>query len=271
MRMRTILFLFLLALSMPVVAQVFMRPVDNAAALALGGAVVAYPGIGSGLENDAVPGFANKAAVFAGAAMPFGISGWQTARFQGFARMSPRDGFGLDIAHAGIEVYSEQQFRLLYGRRLGEKIMLGGSVSILRVSAQEYGNTTGATFSLSMLANPLKGLWLGAKIQNPLDLELAGAVLPAVLRIGAAWQPAPVLTLLLETEKDLERPAQLKAGIEYLPVDQLVLRTGIRTDPARFGFGAGYRLKNGLEIGSGAEWHPTLGFTPSAMLIWRKN
>lgn len=248
-----------------------MRPVDNAAALALGGAVVAYPGIGIGLENDAAPGFANKAAVFAGAAMPFGISSWQTARFQGFTRVSNRDGFGFDLAHSAIEVYSEQQFRLLYGRRLGEKILLGGSVSILRISAQEYGSTTGATFSLSMLAKPLKGLWLGAKIQNPVDLELGDAVLPAVLRIGAAWQPASTLTLLLETEKDLERPAQLKAGIEYLPVDQLILRTGIRTDPARFGFGAGYRLKNGLEISSGAEWHPTLGFTPSAMVIWRKN
>ncbi|MCB0532371.1 MAG: hypothetical protein H6574_06880 [Lewinellaceae bacterium] len=268
--MRSLYFLFLL-LPLPAFTQAFMRSVDNAAALALGGAVVAYPGTGTGLENDAVPGFANRAAVYAGAAMPFGISSWQTARFQGFARVSARDGFGLDIAHSAIEVYSEQQFRLLYGRRLGEKILLGGSVSILHISAQEYGSTTGATFSLSMLANPLKGLWLGAKIQNPVDLELGGATLPAVLRIGAAWQPASTLTLLLETEKDLERPAQLKAGIEYQPVDQLVLRSGLRTDPARLGFGAGYRLKNGLEIGSGAEWHPTLGFTPSAMIIWRKD
>jgi len=264
------LLLFLLVLPQPAFAQVFMRPADNAASLALGGAVVAYPGSGTGLANDAAPGFAEKAGVFLSSALPFGISGWQTANVQGFARMSAKDGFGLDIAHSAIEVYGEQQFRLIYGRRLGEKILLGGSAALLRVSAKEYGSATGATLSLSLLANPLPGLWLGAKIQNPVELELGGAVLPSLLRIGAAWQAASTLVLLLETEKDLERPAQLKAGIEYLPVSQLVLRMGMRTDPARLGFGAGYRLKNGLEIGSGAEWHPTLGFTPSAMVIWRK-
>jgi hypothetical protein len=247
-----------------------MRPTDNAAMLALGGATVAYPGARIGLSNDAVPGFGDKSGVFLGSALPYGIAGWQTARFQGFLRTSTNDGFGLDIAHSGIEAYGEQRFRFLYGRRLGDAILVGGSADVLRVSAQEYGSATGLTFSLSALANPLPNVWLGAQIQNPVQVEMAGAVVPAVLRIGAAWQAANTLVLLAETEKDLERPAQMKASIEYRPVDLLVLRAGIRTEPARLGFGAGIRLANGLEFDSGAEWHPTLGITPAAMLVWRR-
>lgn len=264
------LFWFLLLSPTLLVSQVFMRPVDNAAALAVGGASVAYPGARIGLGNDAVAGLDDTSGVFLSSALPFGIGSWQTARFQGFIRSSRNDGFGLDITHSGIEAYREQRFRLLYGRRLGDAIIVGASADVLRVSAQEYGSATALTFSLSALANPLPNVWLGAHIQNPVQVEIADAVVPAVLRIGAAWQAANTLMLLAETEKDLERPAQIKAGIEYRPVALLVLRAGIRTEPARLGFGAGVRLANGLEFNSGAEWHPTLGLTPAAMLVWRK-
>lgn len=247
-----------------------MRPVDNAAALALGGAAVANPGMTTGLYNDALPAMGEKSGIFLGSALPFGISGWQTAHFQGFMRVSANDGFGMEVLHSGIEEYREQRFRLQYGRRLSEKFLLGGSADVLRVAAAEYGNATALTFGLSVLANPLPNVWIGARVQNPLQLELAGETIPAVLRIGTAWKASNTLTLLAETEKDLDRRVQVKGGIEYQPVSLLVLRAGIRTEPARIGFGAGVRLKNGLAFDFGAEWHPTLGITPAAMLVWRK-
>lgn len=268
--MRFCLCLALLWLPHAVSSQVFMRPVDNAAALALGGATVANPGLTTGLANDALPALGEKSGVFLGSALPFGISGWQTAHFQGFMRVSANDGFGLEIVHSGIEEYREQRFRLQYGRRLGEKLLLGGSADALRVSAAEYGNATALSFGLSILANPLPDVWIGARVQNPLQLEMAGETIPAVLRIGAAWKASGVLTLLAETEKDLDRRVQVKGGIEYQPVSLLVFRAGIRTEPARMSFGAGGRLKNGLALDFGAEWHPALGITPAAMLVWRK-
>lgn len=247
-----------------------MRPVDNAVALTLGGAVVAYPGTAAGLANDAAPGFGDKRGLFLGSALPFGIGGWQTAQIQGFIRVSANDGFGLEILHSAIETYGEQRFRLQYGRRLGQKFLLGGSADVLRVSAQEYGSVTTVAFGVSVLANPLPGVWLGARVQNPLQLEVGGDILPTVLRIGAAWQASDQLIILAETEKDLERSAQIKAGIEYRPHPLLSLRVGIRSEPARAAFGAGIHLKNGLSFHTGAEWHPTLGLTPAAMLVWRK-
>ncbi|MFN0015300.1 MAG: hypothetical protein ACKVU2_12200 [Saprospiraceae bacterium] len=268
--MRTVIGLVLLHLPALLIGQVFMRPIDNAASLALGGATAAYPGLRTGLGNDAALGMAPRSGVLLGSAIPFGIGGWQTARFQGFFRTSANDGLGFDIAHSGVEAYSEQRFRFAYGRRLGSGLWLGGSADVLRVSAQEYGSATGFTFNLSILANPLPQVWLGAQVQNPVQAELSGNVVPAVLRISAAWLPSSTLTVLAETEKDLDRPAQVKIGFEYRPVSRVVLRTGIRTEPARLGLGGGFRLANGMEIGVAGEWHPTLGITPAAVFIWQR-
>jgi hypothetical protein len=265
----TVAFLFFLPLLLP--AQVFMRVFDNAAALSLGGATVASPGLSAGLANEALPGFGEKRGVYLGSAIPYSISGWQTAQFQGFTKLGMYDGLGLDIAHSGVEAYQEQQFRLLYGRRLGQRFYLGGSAAFMRVSAQEYGSANGVTFGIGLLANVLPGFWLGARVQNPFQQKVGDYTAASSIRIGAAWQASAIFTLLSEVEKSLDRSAQIKAGIEYRPVEVLVVRTGVRTGgAARIGFGLGVRLKNGLALDVGSEWHPSLGITPAAMLVWRK-
>ncbi len=251
-------------------AQVFMRPVDNAAAMALGGASVAYPGTGLGMSNEAITGLGEKRGIFASSALPFGIPDWQTARFQAFTRLDANSGLGLDAVHSGIEAYSEQSLNLVYGRKLAAKLFLGGGVSLMRVSAKEYGAQNNATFSLGFLAHALPKIWIGARVFNPVQQTVARNTLPTVLRIGGAWKPSDLVVLLAEMEKDLERPTQLKAGLEYRPVAPLVLRAGVRSGRAgRVAFGAGFQLKNGLSLHAATEWHPILGFTPAAMLAWR--
>jgi hypothetical protein len=254
-------------------AQVFMRPFDNAAVMAMGGASIALPGLSRGLNNDAQAGLlsAGSPGVWAGSAIPYGLSGWQTAQIQGVVGLSKGSGLGLDIAHSATSAYSEQRFRLAYGRQLGEKIFLGGSADVLRVSAQEYGSVTAATFSLSILAKALPTVWLGAKLQNPLQQKIGDDIPVSLFRVGAVWKPSELFLFSFETEKDLERPAQIKAGFEYRPHTLLAVRAGMRTgDVARIGFGAGLRLKNGLALDVGSEWHPSLGITPAAMISWRK-
>lgn len=268
--MRHCLCILLLAAPCILPAQVFMQAFDNAAALALGGATVAFPGTGVGLSNDAIPGLGEKYGVYLGSSLPYGIGGWQTGQLQGFVQLSANDGLGLEVLHSSVDAYGEQRVRLVYGRRLGQKFLFGGSGDLLHVRAREYGSATTFNFGLSVLANPIPALWLGARLQNPLQLELGEAVIPSVFRLGAAWKAGPAFMALAEVEKDLERPAQLKAGLEYRPVTLLVLRLGARSEPARVSFGAGVRLKNGLQLDTGAEWHPVLGLTPALMLTWRK-
>lgn len=271
--MRSIFLLCCFLLALTAHAQVFMRPFDNAAVMAMGGASIALPGLSRGLNNDAQAGLlsAGSPGVWAGSAIPYGLSGWQTAQIQGVVGLSKGSGLGLDIAHSATSAYSEQRLRLAYGRRLSEKIFLGGSADVLRVSAQEYGSATAATFSLSILAQALPKVWLGAKLQNPFQQKLEEEIPVSLFRIGGVWQASDLFLFSFETEKDMERPAQVKAGFEYRPHQILAVRAGVRAGKvARIGFGAGLRLKNGLALDVGSEWHPSLGITPAAMISWRK-
>ncbi len=248
-----------------------MRPFDNTPTLSLGGATVAYPGLANGLTNEGQLGLGEKRGVYASSAIPYGISGWQVAQLQAFSRLDKQSGIGLDAHYAGIEALQEQRFRLLYGRRLGEKFYLGGNIGLTRIAAQEYGSTSGITAGISLLTQPLPKIWLAASLQNPIQQKLGDYETPTLLRIGATWHASPLLYLLGEVEKDLDRTAQIKGGIEYRPTEVLALRIGARSgSAARIGFGAGLHLKNGLTLDVGSEWHPSLGLTPSAMISWRK-
>lgn len=253
-------------------AQVFMRPFDNAAALAVGGATIAQSSFSMGAANDAQLNGSEKMGFLASTAIPYAISGWQAAHFQGFARMGKTSGIGLDIAHNGIEAYTEQRVRVQYGRRLSEKLSIGANLGMARVSAQEYGSAAAPTFGLSVLAQALPKLSIGASVQNPVQPRLADTDLPTVLRIGAGWRTSEIFMLLAEVEKDIDRPAQVKAGLEYRPAASvLAVRAGVRTgEVARAAFGLGLRLKNGISIDVASEWHPSLGLTPAAMVAWRR-
>jgi hypothetical protein len=264
--------LLLLAFALRLNGQVFMRPFDQASLLAMGGAGIALPDLGAGLSNDAQLGMAPKMAAWAGAALPFGLRDWQSAHFQGMARLGKHSGAGMDIRHAGTDDYSEQQLRLMYGRRLAANVYLGGSGELLRVAAPEYGQAAGFGFSLSVLARALPTLWFGAQVQNPFQQKIGDFSTQSRLRVGGTWQPSRLFLLSLETEKNTERPVQIKMGMAYQPSERIVLRLGVRSGAvARAGFGMGFRLKNGLSAEAASEWHPALGITPAAMFVWQKN
>jgi hypothetical protein len=252
-------------------AQVFMRNFENAASLSLGSATLAYPDLSIGTTNEAQLGLPHKLGFLASTAIPYGIGDWQSVLVQGYANIGSNSGVGIDINHGGTEDYLEQRARLQYGRRLGQKFYLGASLDALRVSQQEYGSSNTATFSIGMMAQALPKVWIAARVSNPLQQKLSDEILPTTLRIGACWQASNLFLLLLETEKIIDRPVQLKAGAEYRPTPLVAIRIGTRNNPARIGFGAGLRLKNGLRIDLGSEWHPVLGITPSAAIAWSKD
>jgi len=270
--MRQLAFLALLFLTNTALqSQVFMRPFENAAAMGMGGSTIAMPTLSAGLANEAQLGLGERLGFWVGSALPYGVAGWHTGNVQAVAGMGKYSGVGLGIEHSAVDVYAEHRFRLAYGRRLMEAFYLGGSADVLRASAQEYGSTTMATFGLSLLARALPDVWVGAKIQNPFQQKIGEDLVPSILRIGASWKPSEILLMTFETEKDLERNAMIKAGLEYRPVSALVIRAGMRSNQvARIGFGAGLRLKNNLAIDLASEWHPSLGLTPSAMISWQK-
>ncbi|MEZ4917514.1 MAG: hypothetical protein R2792_00290 [Saprospiraceae bacterium] len=272
MKTRSILAVFSLFLfgAGTATAQVFTPYFENAAALALGGALVAAPNADHGVYNSALPAQDQTLSFLAGAVLPYGISGWQSYQIQAWAPAGPLGGLLFDAQQNGTESYTEQRFSGGYSRKLSDRFMLGADVHFLRLSQQEYGSANGVSAGISVLSNPVPTLWLGASVAHPFGLELAGNRLPARLRIGAAWAYGSNMLLLAEVDKDLDRRAQVKAGLEYAPVTPVRIRIGMRSEPARPSFGLGFQLKNGIHLDAGADWHSTLGVTSGLTLSWRK-
>jgi hypothetical protein len=263
---------YLIFLLLPAVAQaqVFMRPFDNAAQMALGGTGIAYPGVDNGLTNPAQLGTPVKMGIMAFSALPYSLTDWQSVGIQALVQTGRNSGFGLEVLHAGIPVYAEQRVQVQYGRKLGEKFSLGGQLMALRADAAEYGNANTVSFGIGMLAQPFERLTIGAQVTNPFSQQLGDIAIPAALRIGAAWHSSNLVWIQTEVEKDLSRPTQIKAGIEYRPHSILRLRLGARTGPTRMAMGAGLYFKNGLALDFGTEWHSTLGLTPAMMIRYVK-
>lgn len=247
-----------------------MRPFDNAVAMGLGGAVLAYSDAGAGISNEAMAGFVPRTFVGAGSAVPYGLTDWQSAQAFGIFQINKNSGAGFELAHSGIEVYREQRLKLVYGRKLAPNWSLGASLDVLHVSASEYGSATGFTFGIGFLARVMPTVWLASRVQNPVQQHLSLAPLPTVFSLGGGWKPGAHLALLAEVEKELERTGQVKCGLEYRPVEKVKFRVGIRSRPARFCLGAGLVTKNGLTIDAATEWHQVLGLTPSVMVGWGK-
>ncbi len=249
-------------------AQVFMRPVDNAASMGVGTATISTPVTDLGIANDAQLGLGKKWGVMLGSAVPFGLSGWRTGFFQAYKGFGKSNGLGVEITSSATDDLGEQRYRLMYGRRLGSKILVGASANVLRISAREYGSATSATASVSALAQALPQLWIGASVQNPIQLKIGDDMLPTVLRIGATWKPGETLMIMAETEKDLDRPTMIKVGIQYKPSDMFALRLGVRNNEvARIALGIGIKVKKKWHLDLGSEWHPVLGITPALSIL----
>lgn len=247
-----------------------MRPFDQAAALSMGGATGAYSETGIAWSNEAQLGLSGRFAAYAGSALPYGIADWNVYALQARYNVSKYDGIGLSLQQSGTDDYREQQYAASYGRALGKKFFMGASLQFLQINQQEYGNASGVTFGVGILAHALPTLWLGCRVQNPLQQDIGGEVLPTQFNVAASWRPSPLFSLSGETEKILNRQASVKFGVEYRPASVLVIRLGARSAPARVGFGAGLRLANGLGLDIGSEWHPALGMTPAAGVVWHK-
>ena len=64
------------------------------------------------------------------------------------------------------------------------------------------------------------------------------------MRAGLSFDVTEDFLLVLETEKDLDFPEVYKAGLEYRVIDNVWVRTGLRTEPFKGAFGVGFKPRN---------------------------
>lgn len=195
-------------------------------------------------------------------------------RFTGvFALPTSSGTFGLTIDYFGYNKFNEKKAGIAYGRKLGENFSAGIQVDYIQLSIPEYGNKNIFTFEAGLQYQIMKELMVGAHIFNPLrwtTTEFTDEKYPTLLSVGIGYLPSDKVSIVLETEKDIDNPLRFKTGIEYKLIDKLHLRSGYSTSPSMYSFGMGINL-NALKIDVATTVHPILGFSPQLGIIYQIN
>lgn len=173
--------------------------------------------------------------------------------------------FGVTVQQFGFDQYSENKFGLAYGMLLGRNISLGIQLDYLYVAIADdfYPAKNAFTAELGFMAKATKNLTVGAHVYNLVNTSFSGESkqrIPMIFRLGLDYNFSDKVTTILEVEKNIDRQAMVKLGIEYHPIELLYLRMGVRSTEFQFAFGAGINWK-GLQVDIGASYQNYLGFT----------
>lgn len=170
---------------------------------------------------------------------------------------------GLEAQRFGGQLYNETRVGVGYGYRLGQ-ISLGARVDVLQVSIEGLGSRRVALGTLGGQIEVLpRKLSFGAALYNISQTRLASYQnerVPTILKAGLAYRPGAQVLLLLEAEKDVERAANIKLGLEYRPVPVLAVRLGLASLTEQASAGLGVQA-GAFQIDYAAAFQQALGFS----------
>jgi hypothetical protein len=271
---KKLLFALLLAASFPLFAQNDNTPM-GARAVGMGNTAVTNRDAWALFNNLAGLSEMEDLEVHFGYQLRYGITEFNTYALTAVSPLSFGGVAGVSVYRFGDEFYSEQRIGLGYSHKISFT-SVGVKLNYVQVAVDDQiGITQGArrafTFEIGGLATLTDKLSFGMHAYNfnqgRLRSEYIEDRLPVILKAGLAYRPIKTLIINVETEKDIDYPASLKAGLEYEIVKKVFLRTGISTRPFDNHFGIGffpkkfsfeYALSTNTRLGF--SHHLTLGY-----------
>ena len=114
-----------------------------------------------------------------------------------------------------------------------------------------------------------KSFSIAAFVYNPIRAERnAEERTHSIMQLGLGYQPSEKLTLVAEVEKDIDHPANFRAGVDYAINDLIALRIGLATAPSLFSFGFSIQIFPQVRVDIATSRHEILGFSPGFSLIY---
>ena len=183
-------------------------------------------------------------SIFAGYQNRYGVTELQT--IAGGAVYNHKLGnAGVGYYKFGDDLFSEQRLHLAIGNRL-QMVSLGLGIAVIQYHIESVGTKQAMAIEFGGLAEIAPQLFFGAHVFNVTQAELNPELdepLPTVMKAGCSYRPSDELTLSIEVEKDPDFDEVTKAGIEYMIIKDVFLRTGISTQPFTAAFGVGFHPK----------------------------
>jgi hypothetical protein len=175
-----------------------------------------------------------------------------------------KGGLCISVDHFGGAGYAELKSGLAYAMRFGDHFSAGLQLDYLRHSIGEgYGNYQAFSFEAGILAKPIPKLHIGVHVFNPVASRWGNTdeSIPIIVKAGLLLKLDASFILSTELLKSSAGKAIIMAGAEYRFREKFFLRAGITSGPARYTFGAGFKMKR-LMIDIASSVHAYLGYSP---------
>ncbi len=179
--------------------------------------------------------------------------------------------FGLSYHTFGYSSFSTSKTSLAYALKLTDKFSFGLQFNYHNTRiAENYGKASSLSVEGGFLYKMNDRISLAGHISNPNRARLSDfndERIPTTLRIGVGYRFSERVILTGEIRKASDATPSLRAGVEYIIVEQFALRAGFGSTPAQYSFGFGWKLKTfQLDVATG--YHIVLGFTPQLSLTY---
>lgn len=214
--------------------------------------------------NPASLGFARKTNAGILSEKRYMLHTFTSAAAAAIVPFSP-GGIGLQADYTSAGAYRAANFNLGYGRKLGEKAVLGVSFLYHQLGVTGYGNASVMSASFGAIFQVSEQIQTGFKIENPAGGRFGKtgvADLPVIYSFGCGMDASPKLFTGFEIVKAEDQPLQVNACFSYRIVPVCLLSGGVSTASSQVWAGAGFQLRP-IRLGIAAFFHGQLGITPA--------
>ena len=245
----------------------------GASSLGVGNSTVAVSGLWSTFHNQGALGFFEGMQVGMYYENRFNIPEFGVKSLA-FAMGTKSGTFALDMTSFGFNKFSDNKIGFAYSMKLADYLAVGIQLDYFNIQQDSYyGNISAFSGEIGILANPFDNFYVGAHIFNPWRTKLADDQderLPTIFRMGISYDFSEKVKLSSEIEKDLDFPVMFKTGLQYEPIEDFILRTGVSFSEKNtfLAFGVGYSFKN-VTLDLAFENHPVLGFKSGVSIMYR--
>ncbi|MCS7004709.1 MAG: hypothetical protein NZM38_05225 [Cytophagales bacterium] len=236
--------------------------VSGARATAMGNSAVTIADHWAIFNNVAGLAWVEQSAAALGYDSRYNVEAWRTV-YAGFIAPVPRYGtFGMAASRFGDDIYNEQQLGISLARQIAN-VALGLRANLLQYHIESVGNRAIPTFDFGALVQLSEQLYLGGRVTNMMRAKFSDFMnerLPSLVNVGLSYRPHERLMVNLEAEKDIDKLALYRFGIEYQPVKNGFVRAGANTFPTKAFFGVGYVYQK-FSFDYAIDRHQVLGFS----------
>jgi len=237
----------------------------GARSIALGEATVALIDVNSCFSNPASSALISSTEIGLNYQNKFLINEFQQSAF---ATALPLNKGVVSIAGmiSGQSLFRNTRIGTGYAMKLSDMLSIGAQVNFQQIQIQNVTFSNDLQASIGFLLHLTSKIKLGVAVfnlGNSLFDKNKTEIAPLLIRMGGNLSVNSKLTILAEIEKDAIHTQRLKFGIEYQPVENLYLRSGVVLNEQMLTFGIGSRSYKKLFIDFGGAWQQRLGWCPS--------